>query len=358
MYLRNYNFLREKLLPIKKRKDIKIKAIVYQKYGPPNVLKLKEVEKPAPRENEVLIKVYATTAHIGDTRMRSFTVPALFWLPMRIMLGFIRPRRKILGMELAGEIEAVGKDVKLFRKGDQVFAATGSGMGAYAEYKCLPEDGMLAIKPANMTYEEAAAIPNGGITALLILRKANIRRGPAYRSGRQKVLIYGASGSLGTFAVQLARYFGAEVTGVCSTTNLELVKSLGTDKVIDYTKEDFTKSGQTYDVIYDTVGKSSFSRSKSSLKQRGIYLTSVPTLAIILQKLWTSIVSNKKVIFWAMSDKTEDLIFLKVLIEAGKLKSVIDRRYPLEQITEAHSYVDKGHKKGNVVITLEQNNKT
>jgi len=336
---------------------MKMKAIVCTKYGSPDVLQLKEVERPTPKENEVRIRVYATTVTAVDCAMRRFNkFPLWLWLPVRIGIGITGPRKKILGHELSGKIEAVGKDVKLFGKGDRVFASTGHSYGAHAEYKCLPEDGVLAIKPANMTYEEAAAVPVGGGTALHFLGKTNIQSG-------QKVLINGASGSVGSYAVQLAKYFGAEVTGVCSTTNLELVKSLGADKVIDYTQEDFTKTGLTYDIIFDAVGKSSFSRCKSSLKPGGIYLTTIPSLGVMLQMLWTSKFGRKKAIFAASgfapsSEKTKNLIFLKELIEAEKIKPVIDRRYPLEQIAEAHRYVEKGHKKGNVVITLDHNNKT
>jgi NADPH:quinone reductase-like Zn-dependent oxidoreductase len=334
-----------------------MKAIVWTKYGPPGVLKLKEVEKPIPKDNEVLIKVHAATVTAGDCEMRSLKFPIWLSLPMRIYTGLRKPKRiTILGQELAGEIEAVGKDVKLFKKGDQVFAATGFSMGAYAEYICLPEEpkemeGLLAIKPANMTYEEAAAVPTGGLNALHFLRKGNIQSG-------QKVLINGSGGSIGTFAVQLVKYFGAEVTGVDSTGKLDMLRSISADQVIDYTQEDFTKSGETYDVIFDVVGKSSFSGCIRSLKKEGIYLSANPGLSSSVRGLWTSMTSSKKVIVGTASYKTEDLIFLKELIEAGKIKSVIDRRYPLEQIVEAHRYVEKGGKKGNVVITLEHNNKT
>ena len=331
-----------------------MKAVVYEKYGPPEVLQLKEIEKPVPKDNEVLIKIYATVVTAEDPGARSGSFPPLFWLLGRSITGFIRPKKQILGGILAGEIESVGKDVTRFKEGDQVFGINLKDAGAYAEYVCLHEEKVLAIKPANMTYEEAAAA-NGVITALPFLRdKGNIQSG-------QKVLIYGASGSVGTMSVQVAKYYGAEVTGVCSTANLELVKSLGADKVIDYTKEDFTKTGQTYDIIFDAVGKSSFSRCKGSLKQRGIYLTTVAGLVDLLQVLWTSMVGSKKAKFATAGlrppgEITKDLILGKELIEAGKIKSVIDRRYPLEQVVEAHRYVEKGHKKGNVVITVDHSN--
>ena len=338
-----------------------MKAIVYEKYGPPDVLRLKEVEKPIPKDNEVLIRIYATSVTYGDIMARNirekmsprkFTMPLPLWLPVRIMFGFRKPRKKILGSELAGEIESVGKDVKRFKKGDQVFGYRGMNMGAYTEYLCIPEKGILAIKPANMTYEEAAVVPYGALMALNLLRKVNIQSG-------QKVLINGASGGIGSAAVQLAKsHFGAEVTGVCSTPRLELVKSLGADKVIDYTKEDFTKSGETYDLIFDILGKSSFSRCKSSLKQNGRYLLASFKMRQLFQMLWTSMIGSKRVICAIAPGSTEDLIFVKELIEAGKIKSIIDRRYPLERIAEGHKYVETGQKTGSVVIIIEHNNKS
>ncbi|MFW9783819.1 MAG: NAD(P)-dependent alcohol dehydrogenase [Candidatus Heimdallarchaeota archaeon] len=307
-----------------------MKTIVYTEFGPPEVLKIKEMEKPSPKENEVLIKVHATSVTIGDVIVRrgKHHTSKFQTVMLHVMLGIKKPKKPILGMELAGEIEEIGENVALFNKGDKVFASTEFKFGGYAEYKCMPEDGIIALKPENMTYEEAAAgIASGGITALVVLRKANIQKG-------QKVLIYGASGSVGTFAVQIAKNFGAEVTGVCSTSNLEMVRSIGADNVIDYTKKDFTESDDTYDVIFDAVARLSSSRGKQVLKKGGIYLNVIRD-------------SPSKL-------KIGDLVYLKELAEAGKIKPVIDRQYPFEQIVDAHRYVEKGHKKGNVVITIVQ----
>jgi len=316
-----------------------MKAIVYTKYGPPDVLELKEVKKPVPGDNEVLIKVCATTVTPMDWRFRNGKT----LIARLLMTGLLKPKNSILGVELAGEIEAAGKDVKLFKEGDQVYG--GGRPGAHAEYVCMPEE-KVAMKPTNMTYEEAAGVPFAATTALYFLKeRGKIQDG-------QKVLINGASGGVGTFAVQLAKYFGTEVTGVCSTTNLELVQSIGADRVIDYTKEDFTKEGQTYDIIFDTVGKRSFSQCKSSLKQRGIYLNTVLTFPLLLQMLWTSKIGGKKAIFAMPPCSTRELDFLKDLIEAGRMKTVIDRTYPLSDTAEAHRYAEKGHAKGKVVITL------
>jgi NADPH:quinone reductase-like Zn-dependent oxidoreductase len=322
-----------------------MKAIVCTRYGPPDVLQLKELEKPTPKDNEVLVRVHAATVTKGDCELRSLNLPLTWQLLVRIGFGFRAPRKKILGQELAGEIESVGKDVRLFRKGDQVFAFTGLRLGAYAEYNCLSEKGLVAIRPANMTYEEAAAVPVGGLHALNCLRKGNIESG-------QKVLIIGAGGTVGTLAVQLAKSFGAEVTGVDSTGKLDMLRSIGADHVIDHTKVDFTKSGETYDIIFDVVGKSSFSGCIRCLKEKGFYLLGNPGLSQQVRGLWTSMVSGKKVIGGTVSYKPEDLVLLRELIEAGKLRSVIDRRYPLEQTAEAHRYVDTGQKTGNVVITV------
>ena len=309
-----------------------MKAVICTKYGPPEVLEIRDIKKPIPKDDEVLIKIHATTVHVGDTKLRGFKPGLgkfqdfLFKPIMRFMIGFRGPRNKVLGMELAGEIEATGKDVTLFKTGDKVFAATEMTFGAYAEYKCISENGVLAKIPANKSYEEAAPIPNGGITALRFLRIANLQKD-------QKILIYGASGSVGTYAVQLAKHMGAEVVGVCSTSNLDMVRLLGADKVIDYTQGDFTKGPEMYDVIFDAVGKVSHSVCKNILKPAGVYLNVLKSSG-------------------GLKLKNEELMFLQKLFTKGEIKSVIDRRYSLDQIVEAHHYVDKGHKKGNVIITV------
>lgn len=328
-----------------------MKAIVWTKYGSPDGLQLREVATPTAKDNEVLIKIHAATASTADTELRRLKLPLLFAVPVRLYLGFSKPTRiTILGAEFAGEIVSVGKEVTRYKPGDQVYGYTGLGMGTYAEYMCLPEKpsalaSVMAHRPTNITYEEAAAVPFGGLEALHALRQANIQRG-------QKVLIVGAGGSIGTYAVQLARHYGAEVTGVDKPGKLEMLRSIGADHVIDYTQEDFTRSGQTYDVILDTAGKSSFSGSLRSLKENGTYLNANPGVFNSAWQRWTSQKSRKKVIPWTAGYTTNNLLALKELIEAETIKAIIDRRYPLEQMAEAHRYVETGDKKGNVVITV------
>ncbi len=331
-----------------------MKSVVCTKYGPPEVLQIKEVEKPVPKNNEVLIRVHAASVNYGDLIARNFkdvtpskfNMPMLLWIISKLVFGLRKPRIKVLGSEFSGEIESVGVNVKKFKQGDKVFGYLGAGMGAYAEYICLPETGCLAIKPENMTYNEAAAVSYGAIMALPLLKKVNLKPG-------QKILINGASGSIGSAAVQIAKHFGAEVTGICGTPRLEFVKTLGADKVIDYTKEDFTQNGEKYDVIFDILGKSSFSQNKNSLNENGIYLLASFKTKQLFQMLLTSISGGRKVICSIAPGSLNDLILVKELIEEGKIKTIIDKRFPLEQTAEAHRYVEEGNKKGSVVITAK-----
>jgi NADPH:quinone reductase-like Zn-dependent oxidoreductase len=333
-----------------------MKAIVCEKYGPPEVLQLKEVVKPTPKDNEVLIRVHAASVNFGDLMARNFkavsprkfNMPFFLWLPAKLSFGINQPKITIQGSELAGEIEAIGKDVKRFKKGDQVFGYPGLSFGAYAEYICLPEAGAVALKPSDLSYEEAATLPYGAIMATSLLGKANIQRG-------QKVLINGASGGIGSMAVQLAKHFGAEVTGVCGTPRLEFVKSLGADKVIDYTKADFTQNGETYDLIFDILGRSSFSKLKRSLKPNGIYLLASFKTKALLQMLWTSLTGSKQKVICAFANETpESLVFIRRLVEEGKIKAIVDKSFPMEQAAEAHRYVEQGRKQGNVVIAIQR----
>jgi len=332
-----------------------MKAIVYREYGSPDVLKLEEMNKPTPKDNEILIKVHAVSVGVGDLWARNFkaitpskfSMPFLLWLPARLYFGFTKPKVNVLGGEFAGLVEAVGKDVKRFKKGDQVFGYRGQSMGANAEYLCMAENGMIAIKPANISYEEAAVIPYGALTALPLLKRVNIQRG-------QKVLINGASGGIGSAAVQLAKYYGAEVTGVCGTPRLGFVKALGADHVIDYTKEDFTQNGETYDLILDIMNKSSFEKCKDSLKPNGIYLLASFKMKQVFQMLQTSRSSGKKVICVLSMENLEDVELTRKLVEEGKIKAIVDKRFPMERAAEAHRYVESGNKAGSVVITIGQ----
>ncbi len=334
--------------------NTKMKAIIYTEYGSPDVLQLKEVERPSPKDNEVLIRIHATSVTIGDLWARNFnamspgkfSMPLPFWLPARLYFGFTRPKVNILGAEMAGEVEAVGKDVRRFKKGDQVFGYPGQSMGAYAEYMCMPEDSFIALKPSNLTHEEAAVVPYGAVTALNLLEKVNLRTG-------QKILINGASGGIGSAAVQLAKHhFGAHVTGVCGTPRMEFVKFLGADRVIDYTSEDFTQSGETYDVILDIQGKCSFARCRNSLTPDGILLFASFKMKQVMQMLWTSKRGGPRVICALATGGNEYLLAAKELIEAGKIKATIDRCFPLDQAAAAHRYVEQGRKQGHIVITV------
>jgi len=317
-----------------------MKAAVYTKYGQPDVLHIKQVNKPIPNKNEILLRIKATAVNSGDWRLRKADPFAV-----RFIFGLLKPKINILGSVFSGEIESIGEDVKHFKVGDSVFGHTDMSFGAYAEYKCLPENVSIALKPANISHKEAAVIPFGGVTALHFIKKAAIQPG-------QKVLVVGASGAVGSAAVQLAKSFGANVTGVCSTANIDLVKSIGADRVIDYTKEDFTQNGEIYDVIFDAVKAISVSRSLKSLNKNGIMILSAAEMSEMLQGVWISMTSNRKVMTGVISHKAADILFLKELVEAGKFKPIIDRTYPLEQIAEAHAYVEKGHKKGNVAIEV------
>lgn len=322
-----------------------MKAILYQQYGPPDVLQMADIAKPIPKPNEILIKTYATTVTSGDWRVRSLTVPAGFGWITRLVFGVSRPRQPILGSELAGVVESVGEAVSRFKVGDAVFAFSDARMGCYAEYKCMPQDGAVACKPLGLSYGEAAALSFGGTTALDFLRRAKLQRG-------ESVLINGASGAVGAAAVQLARHFGAHVTAVCGTANMAWVRALGASQVIDYTQEDFTQNGQTYHVIMDTVGTAPFSRCQASLRDGGRLLLVLAGLADMLHAPWASLTSGKKVIAGPVSVRAEDLPLLAELAATGAFKAVIDRRYPFEQMVEAHRYVDSGRKKGNVVVML------
>jgi NADPH:quinone reductase-like Zn-dependent oxidoreductase len=331
-----------------------MKAIIYKEYGRPEVLHLQEVEKPGPKSNEVLVRVHAVSVNYGDIIARNFknlpasefNMLALFRILAQFGFGFSKPKRQILGNTFAGEVEMVGSDVKKIKAGDQVFGYTGETMGAYAEYLCIPEDGIIDAKPSHLTYEEASAVPYGATMAICLLKKVNIQKG-------QSVLVIGATGAIGSAAVQLAvHHFGAEVTGVCSTQGIEYVKSLGAAKAIDYKKEDFTKNGDTYDLIIDILGKGSFSKYRASLRQKGIYMPVSFKTGKLLQMLRTSIGSGKRVICALATPKQEDLVFIRKFLEDRKLKPVIDQIFPLEKAAEAHRHVEAGNKKGNVVLTL------